>query len=159
MTPRPPRSTALLTAAIVALTIGAAVLLLRPGGTHAPDSPAGPPTALSSSAASLAEGQSTARHFADVFVGYLNGTRDPGDLALAGATVGIVRAITATPDRRRPDDPESHYVAQDVQVHPKGQTLQLSATFIDGELRIPLLATMSRVGTAWRVTNLFTSQD
>lgn len=155
MTPRPLRSTALLTAAIVALTIGAAVLLLRPGGTQAPDSPSGPPTALSSSAASLAEGQSTARRFAD----YLNGTRDPGDLAMAGATNGIVRAITAAPDRRQADDPESHYVAEDVQVHPKGRTLQLSATFIDGELRIPLLATMSRVGTAWRVTNLFTSQD
>lgn len=159
MTPRPLRSTALLTAAIVALTIGAAVLLLRPGGTQAPADPPGPPTALSSSAASLAEGQSTARRFADVFAGYLNGTRDPGDLAAAGATIDVVQSITATPDRREPDDPRSHYVAQDVDAEPQGKTLQLTATFIDGDLRIPLVATMSRVGTAWRVTNFFTSQD
>lgn len=159
MTPRPPRSTVLLAATIVAATIGVAVLLLRPGGTPTRTGQPEPPTALSSSVASLAQGQATARRFADTFAGYLNGTRDPGDLAMAGATVDVVRSITSTPDRREPDDPKSHYVAQDVLGQPRGRTLQLTATLIDGELRIPLVATMSRVGTTWRITNLFTSHD
>ncbi|EHN11540.1 hypothetical protein PAI11_15770 [Patulibacter medicamentivorans] len=94
-----------------------------------------------------------------MFAGYLNGTRDPGDLAAAGATVEVAQSITATPDRREPDDPKSHYVARDVDAEPQGTTLQLTATFVDGDLRIPLVATMTRVGTAWRVTDLFTSQD
>lgn len=158
MTPRPPRSTVLLTATIVASTIGV-VVLLRPGGTPTRTGQPEPPTALSSAAASLVQGQATARRFADTFAGYLNGTHDPGDLATAGATVDVVRSITSTPDRREPDDPKADYVAQDVLAQPRGRTLQLTATLIDGELRIPLVATMSRVRATWRITNLFTSHD
>jgi hypothetical protein len=158
MTLRPPRSSTLLITAIVVLAIAAAIRTVFPGGP-ATNHPAGPPTRLSTSAASIAAGQATATRFADAFAEYLNGTRDPRDLAAAGATAELVRAISATPDRREKDDPPSHYTAEGVLVRPTGQVLQLTATYTDGDLRIPLLATVSRVGRTWHITNLSASRD
>lgn len=159
MTRSDPRSSAALVkpalAALAAAIVVLIVLVLLLPGSSPPAPPVTAPTWLAPERANLAQGQAAAQRFAQTFAAYLNGTREVSDLRAAGLSGEIARSIEKTPSRTTDEDPPGHFAAQDVQVRPRGAELELLATFVDDDVRVPLNATMTRRGAAWKVTNFF----